>query len=217
MINSLDELFTITQKNLENKTGTISVTFANRTHIYEGNDVIGNCLQEWLPDWFKYLGVNISSGKGTQVFPDFVATFGQATYDMEVKAWNINNAPAFDLANFTSFIDSTYNSPGKINARYFILGYTPENDGFSQGFIVKKVFLKYIWEMTAPSKKYPIGIQVKRKSPYALRPTNFYKHPEKSFSSKHDFLLAIKEAYEMFPNKALAFTPQEWFDKVKNY
>lgn len=50
---------------------------------------------------------------------------------MEVKAWNINNAPAFDLANFQSFVETTYNSPGKLNAQYFILGYKPEDDGFS--------------------------------------------------------------------------------------
>lgn len=49
--------------------------------------MIGNCLQEWFPNWFKYLGVNVLPGANTQAFPDFVA--------------------AFDLANFQNFLETT--------------------------------------------------------------------------------------------------------------
>lgn len=216
-INSLQELFEISKEKLEGQHGTITITFANRSHVYTGNDVIGNCLQEWLPNWFKFLGVDIKPGKGTQVFPDFVAQFGTQTHDMEVKAWNINNAPAFDLANFQSFIETSYSSPGKLNAQYFILGYKLEDDGFSQGFTVEKVFLKHIWEITSATTKYPIGLQVKRNMPYAMRPYNFHRNPSGSFSTKIDFIMAVKKAFEMFPNSALPFTPDQWFDKVSKY
>lgn len=216
-INSLQELFEISREKLEGQHGSIAINFANRNHVYSGNDVIGNCLQEWLPSWFEFLGVIIKSGKGTQVFPDFVAQFGTQKYDMEVKAWNINNSPAFDLANFQSFIETTYNAPGKLNAQYFILGYKPEDDGFSQGFMVQKVFLKHIWEITAPTRKYPIGLQVKRNMPYAMRPYNFNHYPEKSFPSKFEFIKAVKDAFHLFPNSALPFTPDEWFTKVSTY
>ena len=216
-IESLEELFTISKEKLEGKHGTITITFANRSHVYTGNDVIGNCLQEGLPDWFRFLGVNIRSGEGTQVFPDFVAQFGEQKYDMEVKAWNINNAPAFDLANFQSFVETTYKSPGKLNAQYFILGYKPDDDGFSQGFTVQKIFLKHIWEITSSTKKYPIGLQVKRNMPYAMRPYNFNRHPKESFKEKIDFINAVKKAFELFPNPMLHFTPEEWFDKVSKY
>lgn len=216
-IKSLEQLFKITKEKLEGQHGTISITFANRTHIYTGNDVIGNCLQEWLPEWFKFLGVDIQSGEGTQSFPDFVANFDDKKYDMEVKAWNINNAPAFDLANIQSFLETTYTSPGKLNAQYFILGYKPQDDGFSQGFIVQKVFLKHIWEITSSTNKYPIGLQVKRNMPYAMRPYNFNRNADKAFKSKIEFLTAVKEAFEMFPNPALKFSPDEWFNKVSKY
>ena len=136
---------------------------------------------------------------------------------MEVKAWNINNAPAFDLTNFQSFVETTYNSPGKLNAQYFILGYKPEDDGFSQGFTVQKVFLKHIWEITSSTAKYPIGLQVKRNMPYAMRPYNFNRNPGVSFATKIDFIKAVKKAFEMFPNPTLPFTPDEWFDKVSKY
>ena len=58
-ISTLNELYEHTKERLEGQHGTITITFANRSHVYTGNDVIGNCLQEWLPDWFRFLGVNI--------------------------------------------------------------------------------------------------------------------------------------------------------------
>ena len=216
-IESLEQLFQLTKERLEGQHGTISITFANRSHVYSGNDVIGNCLQEWLPDWFQYLGVDIKKGEGSQKFPDFVATFNGTEYAIEVKAWNITNAPAFDLANFNSFLDTTFEEPGKLNAYYFILGYRPETDGFSQGFTVEKVFLKNIWEITSSTKKYPVGLQVKRDQPYALRPYNFYKRPEKSFDSKQEFIEAVAEAYEMFPNSSLGFTSEQWIYSVSKF
>lgn len=216
-INTLKELYEFSKEALEGQNGTISVTFANRNHVYAGNDVIGSCLQEWLPDWFEYLGVDIKPGSGTQKFPDFIANFTDAEYAIEVKAWNINNSPAFDLANFQSFLETTYSSPGKLNAQYFVLGYKPIEDGFSQGFTVQKIFLKHIWEITAPTAKYPIGLQVKRGNPYAMRPFNFYKKPDGGFSSKQEFVLAVKEAFELFPNPALDFNPDTWYKKVSQY
>ena len=216
-IKNLQDLYKLSKEKLEGQHGTINITFANRSHVYTGNDVIGNCLQEWLPDWFQYLGVDIKKGDSTQKFPDFIATFGGEEYAVEVKAWNINNQPAFDLANFNSFLDTTYSSPGKLNAYYFILGYRPVDDGFSQGFIVEKVFLKSIWEITSSTKKYPIGLQVKRNQPYAMRPYNFYKKPTDSFKNKSEFIKAVSDAYEMFPNESLHFTPEQWYYEVSKF
>ena len=118
-INTLNELYNLSKEKLEGQHGTITITFANRNHVYTGNDVIGNCLQEWLPDWFQFLGVDIHPGSGTQVFPDFMANFNGTEYAVEVKAWNINNSPAFDLANFQSFLETTYSSPGKLNISFW--------------------------------------------------------------------------------------------------
>lgn len=216
-IKNLEELFSITQDRLEEQHGTITINFANKTHVYSGNDVIGNCLQEWLPNWFQHLGIDIRPGDNTQAFPDFVAIFGNASHDVEVKAWNYNNSPAFDLANFSSFLATTYESPGKLDAHYFILGYQPMDDGFSQGFVVKKVYLKYIWEITSPSRKYPIGLQVKRGQPYAMRPFNFARDESKGFKNKIEFIHAVKETFEIFPNSVIPFTADDWLKRVLSY
>lgn len=215
MINNICDLFQITKSKLEGQHGTITINFANRSHVYSGNDVIGNCLQEWLPDWFQNLGVDIKPGKSTQSFPDFVANFKNVSYDIDIKAWNYNNSPAFDIANFASFLETTYENPSKLDAFYFILGYKPMNDGFSQGFVVEKVYLKHIWEITAPSTNYPIGLQVKRKQPYAIRPFNFSRNQSGSFADKTEFINAVKSTFELYPNDALSFNPDEWIDRVK--
>lgn len=216
-IKNIEELFEITKQTIEGKTGTISINFANRTHIYEARDIIGNCLQEWLPNWFEHLGVDLKKGASTQEFPDFIATFEHEKYDVEIKAWNYVKRPAFDLANFHGFIDATYKDPNKLNAVYFVLGYRLSDDGFSEGFIVEKVYMKHIWQLTAPSIKYPVGLQVKREQPYAIRPYSFHTNPNGSFASREDFIFAIKETFKMFPNNTLPFDANNWYGRVMSY
>ena len=215
IITSIIELFEYTKQQLEGKQGNITINFANHPIVYSGNDIIGNSLQEWLPSWFTFLKVNIKPGEKSQEFPDFIAYFDDEKYDIEVKAWNYNNNPAFDIANFYSFIEQTYESPGKLNAYFIILGYKPADDGFTKGFTVEKVFLKRIWEITNTSQKYPIGLQVKRNTPYAIRPCSFHK--KLGFLNKDEFIEAIYEAFKLFPNDAINFTPDEWKMKVKNH
>ena len=214
-IDTIEQLYEYTREQLEGKHGNITINFANHPIVSSSNDIIGNSLQEWLPAWFKHLQVDIKAGDHTQEFPDFVAHFGSNQYDVEVKAWNYTNNPSFDIANFHSFIQQTYESPGKLNAYFIILGYVPANDGFSKGFTVEKVYLKRIWEITNKSTKYPIGLQVKRKAPYAIRPCSFHK--KDSFNNKEEFINAIYEAFEKFPSDELHFTPDEWKAKVLAY
>lgn len=214
-ITSIDELFQYTKEQLEGKQGNITINFANHPIVYSGNDIIGNSLQEWLPSWFTYLDVDIKPGEHTQEFPDFVANFDGNQYDVEVKAWNYNNAPAFDIANFHSFINQTYKSPSKLNAYFIILGYRPANDGFSKGFTVEQVYLKRIWEITNKSQKYPISLQVKRDTPYAIRPCAF--HRKESFKNREEFINAIYDAFKLFPSSVLQFTAEEWKVKVLEY
>lgn len=214
-IDTIEQLYEYTREQLEGKHGNITINFANHPIVSSSNDIIGNSLQEWLPAWFKHLQVDIKAGNHTQEFPDFVAHFGSNQYDVEVKAWNYTNTPSFDIANFHSFIQQTYESPGKLNAYFIILGYVPANDGFTKGFTVEKVYLKRIWEITNKATKYPIGLQVKRKAPYAIRPCPFHK--KDSFNNKEEFINAIYEAFAKFPSDELHFTPDEWKAKVLAY
>nr|WP_240789033.1 NgoBV family restriction endonuclease [Streptococcus sp. KCJ4932] len=208
-------MYEFTKEKLEGQKGQITINFANHPIVYENKDIIGNALQDWLPAWFNYLNVNITQGEHTQEFPDFRATFNDIDYDVEIKTWNFANSPAFDIANLYSFIKQTYERPGKLNAYFIILGYRVENDGFTRGFTVEKVYLKRIWEITNRSKKYPIGLQVKTGQPYAIRPCDFRRRD--TFRNKKEFINGIYEAFKKFPNSSIPFTPDEWLNKVTNY
>lgn len=216
-INNIEELYEITRDELENKYGSIFVNFNNRNVRYTGNDVVGNCLQEWLPNWFEYMGVDIIPNESTQEFPDFVARFTNTHNDVEIKCWNASGSPAFDLANFNSYVRTLYIDPRKLNADYFILGYRPTDPDvdFAEGFQVTNVYLKKIWEMTGPTRisNKPISIQVKYNRPYAIRPTSFHRNTTTVFNSRLDFVIAIKESLDLFPQDE--FTSDEWFNHVK--
>ena len=67
--------------------------------------------------------------------------------------------PAFDLANFNSYIDSLEANPKKIDADYLIFGYLSN----SKGFIVEDIFLKKIWQMAGASTVDPLKIQNKKR------------------------------------------------------
>ncbi|MCL2015221.1 MAG: hypothetical protein FWG68_03125 [Defluviitaleaceae bacterium] len=42
----------------------------------------------------------LAKNEHSQQFPDFSANINGKNYDMEVKCWNYENSPAFDIANF---------------------------------------------------------------------------------------------------------------------
>lgn len=220
IINNLDDLYVYTKEKLQDKSGVITIHFADRPHTYTKNDVVGNCLQEWLPEWFQHIGVTLTPTEETQKFPDFVAHFEGGSYDVEVKAWNVNASPAFDIANFYSFIDTTYEHPEKLNAVYFILGYEPRReDDLERGFVVRNVYMKRIWQITGPKHKHGISLQVKRGQPYALRPIGFHRHPENAFTDPVAFICAVHNAYKQFYSAEVKTicTPDEWKSCLLKY
>lgn len=210
-IKSIKELYEVSKEELIDREGSIIINFAGFTVNYLNKDIIGNSLQEWLPVWFKRKGIDIISNKKTQEFPDFYLNFDSQRHAVEVKCWNFNANPGFDLANFNSYIETLYNDPTKLLADYFVLGYVQNQYGFT----VKEVYLKKIWELTAASGKYPIGIQVKRDQPYALRPFSFHRGSKKSFKNRKEFVCALRDTLKIFPNKTFSFTPDEWFEEVQ--
>lgn len=215
---TIEDLFEYTRKELEGKTGKISIDFAQHQRSSSSLDIIGNCLQEWLPDWFSHLSVQVAPGAHTQKFPDFTATFNGVPYDVEVKAWNYAANPGFDLSNFDSFLSDTFQSPSKLGARYFILAYTAfAPNSFQQGFKVERVYFKRIWELVSRSGKHPITVQVKKDRVYAIRPGNFHTKPEAMCKSYEEFIQGVYETFKKFPNKNLPFTPEEWLQQVSTY
>lgn len=216
-IENLDDLFSVTYSELLNKYGSIMVHFNNVPMAYTGRDIIGNSLQEWLPNWFEFIGVDIRSNPRTQTFPDFRIHLHSEVYDFEIKCWNNNSTPGFDIANFNSFVSTLPNDPSQLNAYYFLLGYRPLVEGvdFEKGFKVEEIYMKRIWELCGPTPTYPTPIQRKQGQPYALRPANFPNSRANIFESRAEFVYAIAELIDSYPNPVWSFNGREWYDLVK--
>jgi hypothetical protein len=207
----LEELYEKALNEIKGEKGVITINIGGIPKISSSNDIIGNCVQEWIPQWLDDNGLKLEANNNSQVFPDFTAHIGGTKYDMEVKCWNYDNAPAFDIANFDGFYREIFTNPNKLYAKYLIFGYTPVKHGFK----IENVYLKNLWEITAKTSTRPIGLQVKQDSPYAIRPFPFHKNPGNSFVNIHEFVKAIYETRKLFPIKNM-IDPDEWLQKVTN-
>lgn len=209
-LNSLEDIYDLAVKKIKNEMGVITITIGGIPQISSSNDIIGNCIQEWIPQWLEDNGLEMKANPYSQQFPDFIARLGGKEYAMEVKCWNGNNSPAFDLANFDGFYRAVYENPDMLNAEYLIFSYEPTRHGFK----ITDIFLKNIWEITSSSRNYPIGLQVKQGSPYAIRPYPFHRHPSKSFSSRKEFIEAIQATRKMFPLETM-IDPDKWLEDIE--
>ena len=194
-LQSLEELYNKAVMDIKGEKGVITINIAGIPKTSKSNDIIGNCVQEWIPQWLEDNGLRLEANDKTQVFPDFTAVIRGKRYDMEVKSWNSTANPAFDISNFNGFYREIYSRPNKLHAKYLIFAYTPTTHGFQ----IDDVYLKNLWEITSPAHKYPIGLQVKQGQPYAIRPFAFHTNPDKSFSNIEEFVNAIYMTRKLFP------------------
>lgn len=215
-IESLDDLSKLLGTQVHNKQGSIVIYVDGIPKISNSNDIVGNSLQEWLPAWFSDNGLNLTPNKHTQAFPDFMAHFKNEDIPMDIKCWNFNSQPAFDIANFDSFYRTTYSEPEKITAKYLVIGYKPNKHGFT----IEYVALKNLWELLGETATKPMNLQVKQGKPYAIRPINFRK-PEKAFNDVEKMLDAIKKTRDKYPNNdpnnEITYTSDDWYEKVSSH
>lgn len=211
-IQNLDDLEQLLAQHIHKQQGSIMIYVGGIPQVSKSNDIVGNSLQEWLPAWFKDNGLNLTPNEQTQAFPDFVAHFDDHDVDMDIKCWNFTNSPAFDIANFDSFYVTMYKNPNKIMAKYLVIGYLPNEHGFT----IEYVGLKNIWDLMGSTKSKPLNLQLKKGRPYAIRPINFQKNPNAAFGNVEDVLQAVVKTRENHPLTEVSFTPNDWYEKVKN-
>lgn len=194
---SINDVLKTLKSDLLNQQGVININLAGISLDIQAKDVIGNSLQEWLGMWFKSNGINYRVLTNTQEFPDYIIDFNGVETYLEIKTWNYEKGPAFDLANFNSYIDSLEASPKNIDADYLIFGYQSNQNGF----IVKDIFLKKIWEMAGASSVDPLKIQKKKGIVYNIRPMSFHKRPDSTFKNRLDFLEGLTETKIKYSNQ----------------
>ncbi len=195
--------------------GVINFTLKDLTISIETKDTVGNLLQEWLKAWMMKEQIGFEENTNSQTFPDFYLDKHNQKQDLlEVKSFDWDRGPGFDLANFDSYCNSLLVNAYRIDSDYLIFAYQME------GFVItiKNVWLKKIWELSCPSGPYPIKVQEKKSIIYNLRPSTWYSERTKfkPFNSKEEFLAALNETRYQYPQTR--HTNGHWLQNViKNY
>lgn len=195
--------YNLVNLHLEKQTGIICFNLAGVSVKINTTDTVGITLQSWLKQYMLDNNIFFSEPSNTQEFPDFFLDDNKTYKNMlEVKAFNYNATPAFDIANFESYCSSVKEKPYRLDADYIIFGYTMDNFGY---ITIKKIWLHKIWQIAGTSKRLPLKTQIKREMIYNIRPNTDFKAGNKGpFKSKDDFLFAIYETLVIYRGQSFA-------------
>lgn len=188
----------VVEQKIIGEQGVINFHLQNLTISVETKDTIGNLLQEWLKAWMKKQKVEFEENTNSQTFPDFhLDTADKKKGLLEVKTFDWDRGPGFDLANFDSYCNSLLSDAYRLDSDYLIFAYQMQGSQIT----IKNVWLKKIWELSCPSGTYPIKVQEKKQVIYNLRPSIWYSQRAtfKPFSSKEEFLSALNETRYQYP------------------
>jgi type II restriction enzyme len=194
--------------------GQIKFYLGNVNIIIKQRDVVGNIMQEWLEGWLKQNKVEYSLNTNTQMPPDFYLDKENKTIELlEVKAFNYKASPGFDIADFNAYQSEIIEKPYMLNTKYLIFGYEMQEDGF---VIIKKLWLKNVWEICRRMDMWPLNLQVKDNVVHKIRPCVWYS--EKAtikflpFKSLEDFISAIEQT--VYQNPKTREKSGEWLGSL---
>lgn len=189
--------------NLSRLYGKITFSLAGVVVDIDTTDTVGITLQSWLKQYMLNNNIYFSEPQNTQEFPDFfLDNDSKYQHMLEVKAFNYDRTPAFDIANFESYCSSVKTKPFRLDADYLIFGYTMDSSG---NISVKKIWLHKIWEIAGDSDRFPLKTQVKRNMIYNIRPNTAFKTGKKGpFRDKDDFLKAIYDTLIEYKGQSFA-------------
>ena len=197
------------------ESGVINFSLKDLTISIETKDTVGNLLQEWLKAWMMKEKVEFEENTNSQIFPDFyLDKHNQKLGLLEVKSFDWDRGPGFDLANFDSYCNSLTVNSYRLDSDYLIFAYQMKGSVIT----IKNVYLKKIWELACPSGTYPLKVQEKKSIIYNIRPSTWYseRNKFKPFASKEDFLSALNNTRYQYPQTR--HTNGHWLQNVlKNY
>ena len=197
------------------ESGVINFSLKDLTISIETKDTVGNLLQEWLKAWMMKEKVEFEENTNSQIFPDFyLDKHNQKLGLLEVKSFDWDRGPGFDLANFDSYCNSLVVNSYRLDSDYLIFAYQMKGSVIT----IKNVYLKKIWELACPSGTYPLKVQEKKSIIYNIRPSTWYseRNKFKPFATKEDFLSALNNTRYQYPQTR--HTNGHWLQNVlKNY
>lgn len=162
--------------------------------IVHQKDVVGNIMQEWLQGWLEYNKIEFAPSENSQMPPDFFLNPDDKTSNLlEVKAFNREKTPAFDIADFRMYAQEIIEKPYMLYVDYLIFGYVMTDDGY---VIIKDLWLKKVWEISRRMEDYAINIQKKDGVIHKIRPAVWYSSSNIDYSvfqSLEHFISAMDE------------------------
>ena len=192
--------------------GKITFSFAGINVDIDTNDIVGNIMQAWLKAWFLDNNILFGEPEDTQKFPDFYLNpYNLETDLLEVKAFNFDNSPAFDIANFESYCESVVSKPYRFHAKYLIFGYRMVGTTVT----IEGLWLKNIWEITSYMQEFPLTVQNKRGMIYNIRPTKWYSltaRARRPFNTLEEFIIACYKSLYQYDKSRI--DANDWINSV---
>lgn len=188
--------------------------------VVRQKDVVGSIIQEWLQGWLDKRGIEYAPSKNTQMPPDFFLNPNDLTKNLlEVKAFNRNASPGFDIADFRMYEEEIIEKPYMLHVDYLIFGYEMSDDGV---VTVKDLWLKKVWEITRRMRDWPINLQVKQNVVHKIRPGVWYGTQRGNyhmFRTMEDFISAIEETVYQNPktHNSAASWKHRFLDSYEQY
>lgn len=197
--------------------GQIKFELGDVKIVVKQKDVVGNIMQEWLEGWLKKRAVSYSVNTNTQMPPDFYLSPKDKTHNLlEIKAFNSDASPGFDIADFTMYSEEIIREPYMLDVDYLIFAYRMSADGV---VTIKNVWLKKVWEITRRMADWPLNLQVKKDVVHKIRPGVWYSQKPrdfKMFSCLEHFLSAMEET--VYQNEDTRKKGAQWKNRfLTNY
>ncbi len=191
---------------VEGSTGEISITLAGLKVDLTTKDIVGGAIQEWFENWLISKRIQFDKPSNSQSFPDILIE--NDTF-LEIKCFDSTRGPAFDIANYGSYVDSLTEIPQRLDASYLIFSYSMVGSSLT----IENIWLKNIWEIAGPSPTNILEVQKKRGTPYNIRPKNWYSGSGRNFSSREEFVQALHNSAIAFSSPPSHF--EDWLEVVK--
>lgn len=197
--------------NIIGASGFIEFSLGKHKVKIDSRDSVGNLIQVWFENWLLHHFPKATKNNSSQKFPDFFLNPKNKTQDLlEVKSFDIDNGPGFDVANFDSYCNSLTTEAFRLDSNYLIFAYRMTGSNIE----IVDVWLKKVWEITGGSGTYPLKVQEKKGVIYNIRPVIWYSNRAtfKPFKSRLDFVNAINATRYQYPQTH--FTNAHWLNKV---
>lgn len=207
----------INDDKIKEASGQIRFNLKDVDIIVRQKDVVGNIMQEWLEGWLRNRKVPFATNPNSQMPPDFFLSPEDKTKDLlEVKAFNFDASPGFDIADFTMYSEEIIREPWMLDVDYLIFGYQMSDDGI---VTIADVWLKKVWEITRRMADWPLNLQVKKDVVHKIRPGVWYSSRPRDFTMftcLEHFISAVEET--VYQNEDTRKKGSQWKNRfLKSY